>query len=329
MPAVADEIRRPAGTHHSSRERHEHQDDERNSRSAREARIDGTRQHETRRKGDDNRADDEHGTEHEPVPNARMVRNPVRADTGKEQRNPRHHGTDDPRHRERPEYREPIAIEPEPDECSDDRQHDPHARVRQDRDDESGEQQQRPAQPRPPIVPRADRPQSERHGRSREQRQLVPVPERITQASKPLVVRIDPRDHLRRQRPHEQRAEQHARNRREAPQRHVRNERPHRCEREVHEATVRVVPRAARLDRPRDRHALPHHERSQGTEEHGAPERQPRTPPRPADRGHEYRRHPDPEDPRLARAVAEEERQERQPGGRGSPDDRPAHSARS
>ena len=73
MPALTDEIGGPAGAHHRSRERDEHQDDERNRRTPRDARVDGAREHETRRKADDDRADEEHRAEHEPVAHARVV----------------------------------------------------------------------------------------------------------------------------------------------------------------------------------------------------------------------------------------------------------------
>ena len=222
------------------------------------------------------------------------MRLPVGADPGKQQAQPRrrqHRRSTPPRAARAPRA---VAIEPEPDERSGDRQHDPDTRVRQHRDDERRVQQERAAEPRPPLVPRADRPQPERHRRRGKQRQLVPVSQRDS-ADAPAARSPDTDPGDRPSRPAPTRTTHRAT--RTQPPRNDAAARPtekrtDRGEREVDEPTIRVVPRAARLDRPGDRHPLPDDERGEQRRRTRRPRAAVAGPPDPADGRHQHRRRP-------------------------------------
>ena len=99
---------------------------------------------------------------------------------------------------ERPARFEAIAVEPEPRDGSGDREHDPDSRVGQDRNDERRVQQQRS-----PQADASEEPEAERHRGGGQQRELVPVPERIPQSREPSVIAVEARDHLCDERPRE------------------------------------------------------------------------------------------------------------------------------
>ena len=146
------------------------------------------------------------------------------------------------------------------------------------------------------------------------------------------VVRLERRDDLRSERPGEERTEQRGRRVGEPARRDAAEQRADGCEGEVDEAAVCVVPGAGRLDRPGNRRRLPEHKGPERCKEDERRARQCRRPQRPADRSNEHGSRPDPEQPGLARAGAEEEGCEAESGcgarGKRSPNGRCSHGAR-
>jgi hypothetical protein len=116
-------------------------------------------------------------------------------------------------------------------------------------------------------------PQAERHRHGRNERKAIPVLDRIPQPGDPCSVRKEVRDDLPSQRPGQHRSKQQcepARDHAELTGYRGAHEQPEDEEGEIDDAAVEVLPGEVRCNRPPDRRAAPHHERSEQRDEHEA-----------------------------------------------------------
>ena len=191
------------------------------------------------------------------------------------------------------------------------------------------------------MLPPHRRPQSERQRHRPDERKRVPVVQRLAQPRDPLAVRHEVRDHLAQERPEQhgpENAEQPQRNRTHGPRRGGPDKHSEQREREVDDPAVEVLPRAVGLERPDDREPVP--------EDEPAEQRQERDPEpvqlrkgqdaeqheRHTDRGGKDGEPADPDERRIGRPVAEEERERRKGTGcadQGRAWEAPRHRGRS
>src|SRR5215207_314420 len=129
------------------------------------------------------------------------------------------------------------------------------------------------------MLPPHRRPERERKRHRPDERERVPVVERLAQPSNPLAVRHEVRDHLAQERPEDhgpQKAKQPQRNRVDGPRRGGTDKDAEQREREVDNPAVEVLPRAVRLERPYDRQPVPEDEPAEERQERDPEPVQPR-----------------------------------------------------
>ena len=174
------------------------------------------------------------------------------------------------------------------------------------------------------MLPPDRRPEGERQRHRPDEGERVPVGERLAQAGDPLAVRHEVRDHLAQERPEQHRTEereQTQRNRAHRPRRNGSDQHAEQREREVDDPAVEVLPRTVRLERPHDREPVPEDEPAEQREERDPEAVQLRKRQdaqqheRHADRCREDREPADPDERRVGRPVAEEERERHQRAG--------------
>ncbi len=173
------------------------------------------------------------------------------------------------------------------------------------------------------MLPPDRRPERERQRHRTHERQGVPVVQRLAQPGDPLTVRDEVRDHLAGERPQERRSEQPEQRKRHHPHRTWRgsgDQHAQHREREINDSAVEVLPRAVGLHRPHDREPVPEDEPAEERQERDPEPVQPRKRhnieehERDPDGGGQHRQPADPDERRISRAVAEEERQRRDHG---------------
>ena len=240
-------------------------DQERAARASPARRVEAEPHAEEDKRDDERRADQHQHPEEPSIRDAIRLRRPL-LDQGRTRERPA--GDERRRHTRGGQEQsalDALAREQQPEQNHHDARDEPRPRERQQQRDHGDVREERAAdaQGDAPAFGRAE-PEPEHDGHVREHRQRVPVPDRLLEPRDSLGVGIERGEDLRREGPHENRADDDRHERRPDPggdrAADTRQEHPEAEEDEVGKLAVEGLPAPVGADRPHDRRAGPHDE---------------------------------------------------------------------